>query len=40
VLEDLTGLGAVRSVAGAVTLQSNAGLSQDEIAAFLRQIGR
>jgi hypothetical protein len=39
-VQDLSGLAAVRSVGGPITLTENANLSDEEIAAFLRQIGR
>lgn len=39
-LQDLSGLGAVRSVAGDLTFLVNAQLSDDEIAAFRHQVGR
>jgi hypothetical protein len=39
-VKDFSGLAAVRSVGGPITLTGNANLSDEEIAAFLRQIGR
>jgi hypothetical protein len=39
-LEDLSGLSAVRSVAGDMLFDQNPHLSDDEIAAFMQQIGR
>ncbi len=39
-MEDLSGLGAVRSVGGDITFAGNDRVSDDEITAFLRQIGR
>lgn len=39
-LSSLSGLGALVAVGGAVTLNNNPGLSDDEIAAFMQQLGR
>src|SRR5262249_9797083 len=39
-LQDLSGLGAVQTVGGTLTIENDPGLSPEEINAFKQQIGR